>query len=489
MTVNETPASDSDAIANYPAPITGVLINVSCSSINNTPVDPTEVRYSILDGAVGTTFSINELTGEFSVTDQPFDYEERPWYLVNLSCYLISNTSSNADTTVNVTIGPVNEYLPTIGSISSSIITIPEDTQVGTKIAAVDASIGPLLTYTVSDRDTGPDGVIIYTLNDDDPTFEIDSTSGTLSLNGLLDIDNSPEQFERLEVSINACNEDITRSTCPVITLTVFVTGANDNIPQYIPSNYTRQLLESSLNGSLVVQPICIDNDNGLGSDLSYSFYKDTTELIQDTFQLTTTGAILLQIPLDYETGVVNYQFKTVCSDGKSEALAQIHVMVFPVNDNAPQFNEDNYEFSVDRISQSGHTIGQVQAEDNDIDIGNNITYLINGSSSFFNINSLTGHITLKKPIPSSEGSQFELQIQANDGKYTAFTSVSISVEGAVTLPEFAGIISGVLIFIVLLVTVILLIGLCSCLYIRATKKRYDPFTHIFVLSAHVLLL
>ena len=475
VTVTETPSNDSDIPFTYPAPpTTGVLVNVSCSSSDNT--SPADLRYSILSGAEGTAFSVDWFTGEFSVSERPFDYEEQPWYSVSLLCYLASDSSHNATATLNVTIAPLNEYLPSIDEgLSSSVITIPEDTPVGTTIAAVDASIGPLLTYAVSDRDAGSDGLVLYTLDQDANVFELGSITGTLSLSGYLDIDDLAEQFQRLEISVTACNDDIPLLLCPIVALTVFVTAANDNAPQYRPSNYTDPLLESASPGSLVTQTLCVDADNGPGSALSYSFHRDTTQLVLDAFQINTAGAVLLKRPLDYETDSLSYSFKVVCSDGESEAVAEVTVSLLPVNDNAPQFNEDHYDFSVDRISPAGHAVGEVEAADADIDIGNNITYSVNGSS-FFDISSLTGRITIKEPVPSSEGSRFELTVLATDGEFEATTTVSVSVKGAITLPEFAGIIAGIVIFIVLVVGVILAIGLCCCFYIRATRKRYIFF-------------
>ena len=74
--------------------MTGVLVTPVCVEDNGTPVTATDLRYSIVEGNT-TLFSIDEVTGEFSVVDQPFDYEEKPWYFVKLSCVLTSDPSKN----------------------------------------------------------------------------------------------------------------------------------------------------------------------------------------------------------------------------------------------------------------------------------------------------------------------------------------------------------------------------------------------------------
>ena len=476
MSIAETPANDSDVPSTPPpTPIVGVLVTPTCIGDGGTPLaDPGDLRYFILYGDVGL-FSMDEMTGEFSVVDQPFDYEEQPWYLVGLLCYLESDSSENGTSAVNVTIVPVNEYLPDIHSSGSNAITIPETTPVGTRIAATDPSTGPLLTYTVRDRDSGSDGVIMYTLSGDGvQLFDLDFHTGTLVLNGSLDVDKSLLTFESLEISITACNRNIAPSVCNSIELTVFVTSANDNAPHFQPTHeYNESLLESASIESLVVQIVCIDEDNGLGGSVSISFHKETSELVLATFQLDSAGTILLKEALDYEGAVVSYQFQVVCTDGENEAVAQVRVDVLPVNDNPPYFTTELYEFSVERSSPAGAAVGQVQAEDNDIGVGSNVTYSIEEDSKF-KIDSFTGEITIRNDIPSSDGSLFEMYVFATDGKYQANTTVQVSLKGALSLPEFAGIISGVCVFIFLVVLIILLLGsCCCCCYIRATRTRY----------------
>ena len=350
VTIPETPAEDSDVFSGLPnTPVTGgVALNASC---RNNDSDSREIRYSILEGAGVGTFSLNELTGQFSIADQPFNYEEQPQYLVSLLCYLDSNTSNNATAAVIVTVGNINEYLPRIYAVGSTTLTIPESTPNGTRIAATDPSIGPLLTYAASDRDTGPDSVIFYYLEQNTGVFELDNVTGTLTLRGVLDIDDLAVDFERLEIDITACNENITRSRCNSLSFTLFITPANDNAPHYERSNYNVSLMESAPTGSLVVQTVCIDEDHGLGSTLSYLVHVDTPQVILDTFQLTSSGAVLLLKSLDFEEGVMSYQFQVVCSDGDNKARALVRVDVSPVNDNPPVFAEECYEFSVERSS------------------------------------------------------------------------------------------------------------------------------------------
>ena len=484
-TVTETPASDADADPTPPAPVTGAVLTTTCSHSNGTPVvDPSDLRYSILEGD-STLFSIGESSGEFSVADQPFDYEEQPWYLVHLLCYLDSDPSSNGTGTVNVTIGPVNEYLPAI-TTSSSSVQLHEDDPVGTRIAAL-VSGTALFTYSATDRDGGPDGRITFLLTPAEEgnssriqqIFDLDPDTGTLTLKRALDVDGLPgdETFERLDLSIVACNEGISAAICHNISLAVFITADDDNDPQFLQPQYSASVPESTPTQTLLVQTNCEDEDKGVGSIEGVTFDSGTRDSVLEVFEVNSTGAVLLKEELDYEN-TTGYQFQLVCSDGDTTATTQVTVTVLPVNDNPPHFTEDRYEFSVERTSPTGHTVGQVEATDEDVGTGNNITYSIETNSNF-EINTETGEITIEDYILSSEGSSFDVEVFVSDGEFSDNATVHISITGPLTVLEFAVTLSAVAGFILLTTAVILLCGGCCCIYIRATRTRYTTWGNV----------
>ena len=598
VTVTETPASDADADPTPPAPVSGVVLTTTCSHSNGTPVaDPSDLRYSILEGDP-TLFSIGESSGEFSVADQPFDYEEQPWYLVHLLCYLDSDPSSNGTGTVNVTIGPVNEYLPEITPSTITIALLREDDPVGKVVAAL-APRNASFTYSATDRDDGPDGRILFDLTQGDSfqnqqVFDLDPDTGTLTLTRALDVDGLPgdETFDRLDISITACNEGIPVSICNNIALTVFITAADDNDPQFLRSQYRASVLESALNGTLVVQANCVDEDKGIGSTEGIAFGSGTPNSVLETFEVNSTGAVLLKGELDYRN-TTGYQFQLVCSDGDTTATTQVTVTVLPLNDNDPQFlqseytarlpetaaigtlvvqvkcedqdivtgnnenmtfdnrtsnsvlavfelrltvevvdktllgavflkggldyenttgyqfrlvcsdrdttattqvtvtvlpvndnpphfmiTEDRYEFSVERISPTGHTVGQVEATDEDVGTGNDITYSIETNSNFA-INAETGEITVEDYVLAIEGSSFDMKVYASDGELSVNATVHIRVTGPLTILEIAVVSASVVLQLILMAIVI-----CCCCYccIWKSKLRYE---HAFAHSLH----
>ena len=419
--------------------------------------------------------TIHEATGVFSLSVETLDYERQPEYTVSLFCYLFSDPNVNATAPLIIIVTPINEYLPTIYTSNdiSRPYSFPETTPPGIRIAAVDPIIGAPITYSASDRDGGQDGVILFSLVDvgQELYFDLERSTGTLLLAAALDIDALEETSQSYNIRIAACNEHIDVSNCDSLSFTVIVTAANDIAPQFEPPIYPVSLLESTPIGSLVTQPLCVDRDYGTGNSVTISFYSGTSETALETFLLSSAGNVELQTTLDYEEGPVNYQLQLTCSDGIHQATAQVLVDVLPVNDNLPSFLQDRYEFTADRSSPVGSTVGQVEAEDEDIDTGGNITYSLD-DTLYFSIDSTTGEIKIRDHILSSAGSQFQLEVFATDGEFSSNASVSVSIRGALSQPEFAGIVAGILIFILLVVTVLFLVGVCGCCYIRATRRR-----------------
>ena len=466
-TVFETPHPEHDPllVTDPPTPKTEVVVNATCVNNTGNPVENSTILYSILEGNTAL-FSIDEVTGFLSVADVPFDYEEQPWYLVHLFCHLNSDPNANGTGTANISIGPLNEFLPTISEFNT--IPIPETTPNGTIIAATDHSLGPLATYTVTDRDTGPDGVIIYTLhasrnNSDDRFFELNRESGTLTLNAVLDVDDLPLGFQKLEISITICNMNVPLDICKIADLIVFITAANDIAPMFIAPLYTALVNESELNGTVILEIACMDDDAGADDKVqSITFADGTPTSILTTFELShelDVGLVnvSLRSELDYEN-TTDHTFELVCSDGVHTATAQVKVNVLPVNDNLPQFTQgEGYEFTADRIDQKGTIIGTVEATDTDTGgAGTTITYSI-VSSSHFSIDEETGEITLKDYLSAGDGSTFDFDVIASDGTHETMTHVRVTATGLLSVLEwiYVGVCAAVLLIILIIIGII----------------------------------
>ena len=115
-------------------------------------------------------------------------------------------------------------------------------------------------------------------------------------------------------------------------------------------------------------------------------------------------------------------------SDSGSPRLSAeelVSVIVLNVNDNAPQFSQDMYEFNVPENSRLNV---EITATDEDLD---QISFLpSSGFTPYFELDAFTGVIMNSQgfSLDYETQSQFELVIEATDGLFSSFANVTINV-------------------------------------------------------------
>ena len=431
VTITEARANDANTDFEPSTSASSAVVTTACTRSDGTAVaDSSDLRYSVLDGSQAL-FSIGEFSGVFMVAHEALDYEEQSSYLVHILCYLDSDRRSNATGAVNVTVAPLNEYLPQISQSNSLILSEhePVGTRVAVRATAAETQGGALpYIYNATDKDRGPDGIIKFLLTVEDHSsynqdiFDLDAASGTLILKRQLDVDKLPGNSisDTLDVTITACNADTAFNTCQNIVLFVYIVPADDNKPQFIQPNYTAEVLESTAKQTVVLQVACKDEDKHktLGSLTANAIAlgRGTFSSVENVFDVNSTGAVILKGELDYEK-TTNYLFELTCSDGNTTTSTEISVAVLPVNDNAPQFINNSYKFILESEPAKGSPVGQVEARDDDIEIGSVITYSME-KNSYFVINNETGEIYYIHAIVQEKNITV-VMVTASDGKFT----------------------------------------------------------------------
>ena len=91
---------------------------------------------------------------------------------------------------------------------------------------------------------------------------------------------------------------------------------------------------------------------------------------------------------------------QVVATDGAWRAETTVGISVQDVNDNSPEFEEEDYVFTVPSSTSSIAVIGRVIAHDLD-DLGPNsqIVYSLRESSEFFSVDSTSGEILTRKKL------------------------------------------------------------------------------------------
>ena len=104
-----------------------------------------------------------------------------------------------------------------------------------------------------------------------------------------------------------------------------------------------------------------------------------------------------------------------------------------------PVFINEPYQASLNQNSLSGTSVSQVIARDNDTTAPfNTVTYSIIGDDSppaYFNINPITGQISLQQSIATDPTNRYLIRVLAQDGGNPRLSDTTVDVERNLVAP------------------------------------------------------
>lgn len=291
-----------------------------------------------------------------------------------------------------------------------------------------------VLKVTATDEDSGSFGEITYELLDseDRNRFSLDSNSGVLSSANSLAV----KRYQlNVRASDRAQNQNEIKRATVVVYVSVYSPGTQ--IVVFDPSNYVRSLSE----GSGVNTPVLTVSTRG-PSGRQYSIVGGNTN---DAFRIGKfNGQLLVQKTLDRETqATYNLVIRAEASNLAAEAA--VTITLTDVNDNNPRITFMETEpknVAIEDFSPAGSPVIQVIATDRDTGAAAAIKYsiVIKTSSTPFQINENTGLITASREIKKSEGSTWDISVQARDGgsppKQSAVYGLKIHVTEGLQAPQ-----------------------------------------------------
>ncbi len=395
------------------------FIQVECIEQSNG--SPVNANYSIVESDPGP-FSIHLKAGAISVTED-LDYEVINFYRFHVHCVESDQPSLNSTATVQIEVGSVNEYLPTI-SPSFHQLVVFEDLAPGTIIVSVLPDESGLKTYSVADDDAWPNGIgsVRYTVLEDPSgnsenaqQFSLDSVSaGSLKLTGSLDVDSFPGGVDTVRVRITVCDDETRSELCPNLLVTLQVFSVNDNFPEFSQSVYEGTVPVSlPLDSPVDFGISCTDLDQGAGGFQGIELESPSSIWEVDSGEAT----VILRQPLHSLMSV--FTLRCFDTDGREDTATVI------VNVNYhPKLSQSVYTFSMQRVipPPRGLGIGNVSALDIN---GDTIMFSLNGSDHFA-IDSETGEVKLLDIVDESEGNLFQLTVTASDGSLTDTASIRV---------------------------------------------------------------
>ena len=400
-----------------------------------------EIHYAIIDGNDSGYFIIDPQTGIISVAKQ-LDRETTPLG-VNLTVEATGLGASGSPNTskmvLQVHITDVNDNSP-VFNLPIANGEVPEQAAVGTVVEQVQAT----------DADIGVNAVITYSIIAGNSLgfFKIDTNTGEVKVNKSLDLE-TVTHVQGLSYSLTIEARD--QGTPPRATsanLAIQVSQVNEFTPEFDEASDTTSVQENALVSTQFYKARANDSDYGTDGDIEYSIIPgDAVEYFSINSQ---TGMVSVARLLDRETTPYGINLTIEATDladigQRKTTTMELHIEIMDYNDNSPVFNLPIPSLSVSEQDSIGTVIEQVQATDADLGVNAAITFSIIAGNSlgFFDIDSTTGEIKVKKSLDLETQShnqdfRYTLTVEARDNGVPPLAStekITIQVNGVNEYP------------------------------------------------------
>ncbi|MBL0135869.1 MAG: cadherin domain-containing protein [Chitinophagaceae bacterium] len=368
--VNEPPVINSQSFSINENSSNGTLVGDVLAS---DPDGGQTLTYSILSGNIGSTFSINPLTGDLSVANQSsLNYESTVTYSLVIKVQDSNPVSLSSQAVVTINVLNINE--PPV--ITEDAYSIYENTANGTSVGtvvAVDPDAGQSITYSIVSGNTNS-------------AFSINTTTGLIKVANTtaLNYETTPLFFLIVKAQDNGT---VSQSSQGTIIIDLFNVNENPQI-----SNQTFSVAENTSNGTTVGTVVASDPDGG--QSIAYSILSGNTN---GAFSINSSTGVLKvanSSVLNFET-ITSFALIVKVQDNATISLSsQATITVNLTNINEPP-SISNQSFSLQENSANGTIVGTVVASDPDA--GQTLSYYIlsGNTNTAFAINSTTGKITV----------------------------------------------------------------------------------------------
>uniref|UniRef100_A0AAR2K119 Cadherin domain-containing protein n=1 Tax=Pygocentrus nattereri TaxID=42514 RepID=A0AAR2K119_PYGNA len=266
--------------------------------------------------------------------------------------------------------------------------------------------------------------------------FDVNVKTGTLLLK---------ERIDREEIcgSSSKCSlelEAIAKSPSNMYRFEVNVLDINDNAPEFRLPTLSLNVSEAAVPGERFALPSAYDPDVGSNSVKSYKLSPNEhfSLDVQSGGEQSVFAELVLQKALDREKQPVIHLILTATDGGKRPRTGtiKINVDVIDVNDNVPVFTKPLYKTQIPENAPPGTSVITVHADDADAGLNGEVVYSFlnhnnDKSNAPFEIDHVTGKITVKGQLDHEKSSAVDIRVQARDKGQTsraAYSKVLIEI-------------------------------------------------------------
>ncbi|MED6272315.1 hypothetical protein CHARACLAT_029096, partial [Characodon lateralis] len=263
---------------------------------------------------------------------------------------------------------------------------------------------------------------------DVDPLFNVNQNDGILYVNRKIDKEEVCAHNSRCVMNVKTVLEN----PLEVHYVEVEILDINDHSPVFSDKDIILEISESALPGARFQLKPAQDPDSGQFSVQQYKLSQnDHFRLeIKDKRNDIKIPILVVQKSLDREIARSYTLILIALDEGKPPKTGNMNIIihVLDINDNPPVFSEKEYTVTLNENAPLGTTIIRVNATDLDQGSNGDVLYSFSNSVSpnilnRFEINSLTGDITVKGVIDYEDKDEYEIEIQASDKGFAPLTT------------------------------------------------------------------
>ncbi|XP_029134906.1 protocadherin alpha-3 isoform X20 [Labrus bergylta] len=253
-----------------------------------------------------------------------------------------------------------------------------------------------------------------------DPLFHVNQNDGILYVSRKIDREEVCAQSSTCLINLKTVLEN----PLEVHYVEVEIIDINDHSPTFPEEEKTLEISESVLPGARFQLKPARDLDSGQFSVQQYKL-SNNDHFRLDVKKKGNDGKIpilVVQKSLDREMARSHLLTLTAIDGGKPPKSGNMNLLVnvLDVNDNAPDFSQDIYSINLLENAPVGTIIVKVNATDLDEGQNGDVVYSFSNSINqnilnLFNIDALTGEITVKGLIDYENNDIYEIEIEASD--------------------------------------------------------------------------
>ncbi|XP_023649992.2 protocadherin alpha-7-like isoform X2 [Paramormyrops kingsleyae] len=291
--------------------------------------------------------------------------------------------------------------------------SVQEEVNKGTVVGNIAKDLGIDLTVLTERRFRVVSGL-------KDPLFQISQNDGVLYLNQKIDREELCDKESVCLVNLKTVMEN----PLEVHYVEIEIVDVNDHSPRFPEEESRLEIVESAVPGVRFQLQAARDLDVGINSIQSYKLSQNEHFRLEvkDRGKDSKIPFLILQKQLDRETIKRHFLLLTASDGGKPPQIGAMNITVdvLDVNDNMPIFTKDVYSASIHENIPVGNVVIRVNATDLDDGANGEVVYsfgsnINNKIRNLFDLNEITGELTVKGLIDYEENNLFEIDVQASD--------------------------------------------------------------------------